>query len=506
MELLANLALGLDVALSPSALLYCFIGVTLGTLVGVLPGIGPMAAISLALPITYHLDPTNALIMLAGIFYGTQYGGSTASILLNLPGSITSAVTCLDGYPMAQSGRAGVALFITAIASFLGSSFAILVVVGFSTTVAEAALGFSSFEYFSIMLLGLIAASTLSQGSALKGLSMVVFGTVLGLIGTDTTTGQFRFTFDSVVLSDGISLVALAMGLFGVAEIVSNILRPASSQGPLKVKLREMLPERDDWRRFWKPATRGSLLGTAIGILPGTGATLASFLSYSLEKKVASDPSRFGNGAVEGITAPEAANNAATQSGFIPTLSLGIPGDAIMALLLGAMMIHGIVPGPTFITEHSGMFWGLIMSFWVGNLLLLVLNIPLIGVWVKLLSIPYHILYPCILVLICIGVYSAQNSTFDVLVALVFGLIGYVMQQYKYPAAPLLLGFVLGPLVEEHLRRAMLLSNGSFAEFFLRPLSAVFLIGTLLLLLLAMRPWLTRVLGRRQVRDASGAA
>lgn len=506
MDLLSNFALGLSTAITPEALLFCFIGVTVGTFVGVLPGIGAMAAISLALPMTFHIDPTYALIMLAGIFYGAQYGGSTASILMNLPGSISSAVTCLDGYPMAQKGKAGVALFVTAIASFIGSSFAIIIVMCFAPVIAEAALGFSSYEYFAVMLMGLIAASTLSTGSPLKGLASVVIGVTLGIVGTDVTTGQYRFTFGLNGLSDGINLVAIAMGLFGISEIVSNILRKGSERPNIgKVTLRSMFPSREEWKLIPKPAARGSIVGSAIGILPGVGPTLSAFMAYLLEKKVSRTPERFGHGAVEGITAPEAANNAAVQAGFIPTLSLGIPGDAIMALMLGAMLIHGIVPGPLFMTEYPEMFWGLVMSFWIGNILLLVLNIPLNGLWVKMLAIPYHILYPAILVFICIGVYSAQNSVFDVYVALFFGLVGLAMNAVRIPTAPLLLGFVLGPLLEEHFRRSMLLSRGAFDVFMQRPVSATFLVITAALLLYAGFGMWRNARRRRQAQAAAAA-
>lgn len=498
MELLSNFGLGLATALTPQALLYCFIGVTVGTLVGVLPGIGAMTAISLALPMTFYIEPTLALIMLAGIFYGAQYGGSTASILLNLPGTVTNAVTCIDGYPLAQQGKAGVALFITAIASFIGSSLAIVLAMGFSTTVAELAVNFSSYEYFSVMLLGLIGASTLSSGSAMKGLASVILGVALGIVGTDVTSGQYRFTFGLQGLSDGVNLVAIAMGLFGISELVANIGRDPSETKPIaKLTLRSMVPNRDEWRQLWAPSTRGSILGAIIGILPGAGPVLSSFMSYAIEKKIARDPSLFGKGAIEGIAAPEAANNAATQAGFIPTLSLGIPGDALMALLLGAMLIHGISPGPTFITDYPEMFWGLIMSFWVGNIMLLVLNIPMNGVWVKMLQIPYHVLYPSVLVLICIGVYSTSNNPFDIYVTLAFGLLGVIMNRLRYPTAPLLLGFVLGPLLEEHFRRAMLMSRGHFAPFVDRPISAVFVVATTLLVAFAIYGAVRRIVARR---------
>lgn len=498
-DFLANIAFGLSVALTPEALLFCFIGVTVGTVVGVLPGIGPLAAISLALPLTYYLDPTPALIMLAGIFYGTQYGGSTASILLNLPGSATAAVTCLDGYPLAQKGRAAVALFVTAINSFIGSTVAILLVMGFAPMIAQFALSFGSAEYFSIMVLGLVAASTLSVGSPAKGLAMVMFGIALGLVGTDVNTGAFRFTFGFLELADGLSLIAVAMGLFGISEIIANIGQAAPARLSAKgITFRAMLPERDEWPSILKPTARGTLVGSFVGALPGTGPGIASFMAYALEKRISRTPERFGEGALEGISAPEAANNASVQAAFIPTLSLGIPGDAVMAVLLGAMMIHGIIPGPGLVSNEPELFWGLIMSFWIGNLLLLVLNIPLIGLWVRLLTIPYHVLYPAILVLIGIGVYSAANSAFDIWVALIFGVVGYAMRLFGYPAAPVLLGFILGPLLEEHFRRALLLGRGDPMVFLDRPISLTFLLLALGFLLLSVLPYLRR--RRRAVR------
>jgi len=495
-ELLSGILLGLNKALSLEPLFFCFVGVTVGTVVGVLPGIGPLAAISLALPLTYYLDPTSALIMLAGIFYGTQYGGSTASILLNLPGTATSAVTCLDGYPLAKQGKAALALFVTALTSFVGSSFAILLVMGFAPLIAEVALEFSAAEYFSVMLLGLIAASTLSSGSPFKGLAMVVFGVALGLFGTDTNTGAFRFTFGILEMADGFGLVAVAMGLFGVAEIIANIGAPRGTViGAKEITFRSMLPTRKEWRQVWMPTARGSVIGSFIGALPGAGPGIASFMAYALEKKVASDPSRFGQGAIEGISSPEAANNAAAQAAFIPTLSLGIPGDAVVAVMLGAMILHGINPGPNLIRNEPELFWGLVMSFWVGNFLLLVLNIPLIGIWVRLLSIPYHLLYPAILVFICIGVYAADNSVFAIYVVLLFGVIGYLMRLFDYPAAPVLLGFILGPLIEENFRRALLLTQGNLSVFLTRPISLAFLILSALFLVAPLLPRL-RGIGR----------
>lgn len=487
MDLVDSLSLGIQTAVSWEALLFCLIGVTLGTLVGVLPGIGALAAISLCLPLTYYLDPTVALIMLAGIFYGAQYGSSTAAILLNVPGTATAAATCLDGYPMAKQGRAGIALFLTTTSSFFGGCFAILLMMFFAPTLARLAVNFTSAEYFAIMVLGLIAASTLSIGSPIKGLAMVGIGLALGVIGMDHHTAIMRYTFGFFELSDGVGIVALAMGLFGIAEIVRNIgSRQELIIDGKSITLRSLIPTRADFMASLAPSARGSVLGSAIGILPGAGPSLAAFLGYAVEKKIAKDPSRFGNGAIEGIAAPESANNASVQAAFIPTLSLGIPGDAVMAVLIGALMIHGITPGPLFITEQPGLFWGLIISFWIGNIMLLILNIPLIGLWVRILTIPYSILFPLVLFFICIGVYSINNNTFFVYIALIFGVIGYLLNAYRFPVAPLLLGFILGPMIEEHLRRTLLISRGDLTFFFSRPVSAAFLTIAIIIILLTL--------------------
>jgi putative tricarboxylic transport membrane protein len=492
----SNLGLGFQTALSWSNLLFCLFGVSLGTFVGVLPGIGALATISMLLPLTFYLDPIAAIIMLAGIFYGAQYGSSTASILLNLPGSAPAAITCLDGYPMAQSGRAGLALFLTTIASFIGGSFSIILMIGFAPVLADIAISFSSAEYFAIMLLALVAASTLSNGSFLKGMTMTAVGIFLGLVGTDISSGAARFTFGNVGLSDGISLVALAMGLFGISEILLNLSRDTYAKVDASaITFRSMVPSRADLRRFWPSAGRGSVIGALVGILPGTGPTIATFMSYAAEKRIAADPSIFGKGAIEGISSPEAANNSSVQAAFIPTLTLGIPGDAIMAVMLGALMIHGITPGPQLITTRPDLFWGVIASFWIGNVFLLILNIPMIGLWVRLLTIPYHLLYPAMLFFICIGVYSVNNSAFDVLIALAFGVIGYLMAQYEFSPAPLLLGFVLGPLLEENFRRALLLSRGDLTVFVTRPVSLLFLVLTLLILAFSIG-WVRRAPGR----------
>lgn len=502
MDLIAGLTLGVETAVTPEALMFCFFGVTIGMFIGVLPGIGPMAAVAMLLPVTYHLEPTVALIMLAGIFYGAQYGGSTASILLNLPGTSTTAVTAIDGYPMAQQGRAGVALFITTITSFFGGCFAIVLLMSFAPILGAMALKFSSAEYFSIMLLGLIAAATMSLGAPIKGVASVVAGLMLAMVGMDTTSGELRYTFGVLELQDGLNLVAMAMGLFGVAEILKNAGEPERDASKLeKVRLRDLMPTREDLRQCWKPALRGASIGSFIGVLPGAGPTLAAFLSYAMEKRVARDPSRFGRGAIEGISAPEAANNASTQAAFIPTLALGIPGDAAMAVLLGAMMIHGIQPRPEFFTMHADLFWGLVVSFWIGNVMLLFLNIPLIGVWVRILTIPKRILFPSVIFFICVGVYSVNNNPFDVLMVIVFGLVGYVMNAFQYPTAPLLMGFILGPLIEQHFRRALLFSRGDYLTFFERPISAAFLAVTMLMLAFmaapAIRKWSARSRARR---------
>ncbi|MEJ8572022.1 tripartite tricarboxylate transporter permease [Microbaculum marinum] len=501
MEILSNLALGAETAFQFDAILFCFVGVFVGTFVGALPGIGPLAAISVALPLTFGLQPTVALIMLAGIFYGAQYGGSVTSILLNLPGTASTAVTALDGYPMTKRGRAGLALFINAFASFCGSSFAIVLVIGFAPLIASVALTFNSTEYFSVMVLGLVAASTLSNGSTAKALVMTSLGLLLGLVGMDLNSGTMRFTFGVLELSDGVSLVAVAMGLFGVAEIVSKMTSSGSHAARPRISgisMRAMLPSREEFGRLWAPILRGSVLGSAIGALPGAGPTIASFMAYAAEKKWARDPGKFGQGAVEGVAAPEAANNASVQSAFIPTLSLGIPGDVVMAILLGAMMMHGVVPGPQFISSEPAMFWGLIVSFWIGNVMLLVLNLPLIGIYVKILSVPGRILYPAVIFFICLGSYSVANNVFDIFVTLLFGVLGYVLIWFEYSPAPVLLGFILGPLMEENLRRSLVIAHGDPTVFLERPVSMALLsISLLLIVVPAVRYAIRRSGGSR---------
>jgi TctA family transporter len=479
--LFANLELGLAAALSVSNVWYCFLGVFIGMLVGVLPGIGAVAAISMLFPFTFGLPPTSALIMVAGIYYGTAYGGSITAILLNVPGQTSSAVACLDGYPMARQGRGGIALFLTTAASFVAGSIGILIMMFLSPLMVKIGLMFGAPEYFALMLLGLVTASAVTDGSAIKAIAMVVFGVLLGAVGPDFSSGLPRFTFGFVELLEGISLVAISMGLFGIAEVIIST-REVKAGTVQKVTFRSMIPTRDDVRRFWAPTLHGTSIGSIFGTLPGTGSTVASFVSYAVEKRVAKDPSRLGKGAVEGVCAPEAANNAADQTAFIPTLTLGIPGSATMALILGVLIIHGVQPGPRLMIDHPEMFWGLVMSFWVGNLMLVLLNIPLIGLWVRMLQIPYRYLYPAIILFVCIGTYSVGRSVFDVFMVVVFGALGYLLRMLRFPIAPVLLGFVLGPMLEDHFRRTMLIGRGNIMYFFERPISATMMVLTILVL------------------------
>lgn len=485
MEILQNLQFGLMTAMSWENLLYCLAGVTVGMVVGVLPGIGHLAAISLLMPLTFHVPATASLIMLAGIYYGAQYGGSIASILLNVPGTASSAVVCLDGYPLAQRGRAGAALMITTAASFVGSCLSIAVLVFLAPPLAQMALSFHSADYFSMMVLGLVAAGSISQGKPLLGLASVLLGLIMGLVGIDLNTGILRLTFGIPELFDGISIVIVAMALFGVVEVISSVGRiPGSASRKSRITWRSLLPTRAEWRDSVMPMLRGSLVGLGIGVLPGTGGgSMSSFMAYAVEKRVSSKPETFGQGNIAGISAPEAANNAAAQSAFIPTLTLGIPGDAIMALMLGALLIHGIAPGPRVVTENPELFWGLVMSFVLGNFLLLILNVPLIQVWVRILEIPYRILFPSIILLICTGVYSLNRSTVDVILVAGLSVTGILLIRLGFEAAPLLLGFILGPMLEENLRRSLMLSRGSFMIFLERPVSAIFLGLSALLLI-----------------------
>jgi len=491
MELLSHLALGFETALSLHNLLYAFVGCLLGTLIGVLPGLGPSTTIAMLLPITYALPPVSALIMLAGIYYGAQYGGSTTAILVNLPGEASSVVTAIDGYQMARKGRAGAALATAGISSFIAGCVATLVLAAFATPMSEIAFKFGPAEYFSLMVLGLVGAVVLASGSLIKAIGMILLGLALGLVGTDVNSGVARFSFDIPELTDSISFIAVAMGLFGFAEIVTNV-EQGEHRETFTTKVTNLFPTMEDFRRMLPAACRGTVLGTFLGMLPGGGATLSSFASYTLEKKLSKRGDEFGQGAIEGVAGPEAANNAGAQTSFVPLLTLGIPSNVVMALMVGAMTIHNIQPGPQVMTSNPELFWGLIASMWIGNAMLIVLNLPLIGLWVKLLKVPYRYLYPAILVFCCIGVYSVNNNTFDVFVTAAFGILGYAFQRCNMEPAPLLLGFVLGPMMEENLRRALLLSRGDFSTLFTRPLSLSLLIATLVLLLIVALPAIKR--------------
>ncbi len=472
---LIDLWYGFGVALQPHNLMWSFFGVLVGNLIGVLPGMGALSAISMLLPLTYTMHPVPAILMLAGIFYGSQYGGAIGAILLNMPSHPPHAVTCLDGYPMTRKGKGGTALGITMIASFFAASFGITVMVFASPLLVAIAFKFGPTEIFSIMLLGLLAGSTMSRGSPLKGVAMTVFGLVVGIVGTDVNSGAMRFTFGFAELSDRVELVALALGLFGVADFLRSVNRMHTVGTPGKVRLRDMRPTMAELKQSFFPMLRGTLIGTLFGAMPGTGPTITTFIAYAVERKVSKTPELFGTGMLAGVASPEAASHSKTQVDFIPTMSLGIPGDAVMALILGALLIQGIQPGPQLITEHADLFWGLIASFWVGNVLLVILNVPMIGVWVKVLQVPYRWMFPCALFFIAIGVYSTNNSLFEINEVLVFGVIGAIFMALDFPVAPILLGYVLGPLVEENFRRALLLSRGDMLVFFERPISAAFM-------------------------------
>jgi len=487
MDLIHNLGIGFDVAFTFSNLLYCLIGVLLGTLIGVLPGIGPVATIAMLLPATFTLPPVSALIMLAGIYYGAQYGGSTTAILVNIPGESSSVVTALDGYQMARQGKAGTALAIAALGSFFAGCVATFLLAAAAPPLAQLAFKFGPAEYFSLMVLGLIAAVVLAHGSVLKAVAMIVLGLVLGLVGTDVNSGMARYSFNVPELIDGLNFVCVAMGMFGFAEVIKNLEDTGERQVFTK-EVHNLMPSAAELKQATPAILRGTALGSLLGILPGGGAVLASFSAYTLEKKIAKDPSRFGKGAIEGVAAPEAANNAAAQTSFIPLLTLGIPPNPVMAMMVGAMIIQGIQPGPQVMSERPELFWGMIVSMWIGNLMLVILNLPLIGMWVKLLRVPYRLLYPAILVFCCIGVYSLSNNPVDVYLTAFFGLLGYVLVKLDCEPAPLLLGFILGPMMEENLRRAMLLSRGDPMTFLNRPLSATLLGISLLLLLLILAP------------------
>jgi TctA family transporter len=487
MDLLSNLSLGFATAFTLQNLAYCFIGCVLGTLIGVLPGLGPIATIAMLLPATYALPPIAALIMLAGIYYGAQYGGSTTAILINIPGESSSVVTAIDGYKMARNGRAGVALFTAGMGSFFAGCVATLVLAAFAAPLSELAFKFGPAEYFSLMVLGLIGAVVLASGSLIKAIAMIVLGLLLGLVGTDVNSGTARYSFDVPQLTDGLGFVAVAMGVFGFAEIMANLEQKENRETFLD-KVTNLWPTKADFKRMIMPILRGTTLGSILGILPGGGAALAAFGAYSLEKKVSKYGHEFGKGAIEGVAAPESANNAAAQTSFIPLLTLGIPPNAVMALMVGAMTIHNIQPGPQVMTSNPALFWGLIASMWIGNFMLIILNLPMIGVWVKLLTIPYRHLYPAILVFCCIGVYSVNNTVFDIYLTAGFGILGYLFMKFKCEAPPLLLGFVLGPMMEENFRRALLLSRGDYTVFLTRPLSASLLAAAAFLVVIVMLP------------------
>jgi len=487
MEIFANLLIGLQTAGSLTNLLYCFVGVFLGTAIGVLPGLGPTATIAILLPITFTMGPENALIMLAGIYYGAQYGGSTTAILVNLPGEPSSVVTAIDGYQMARKGRAGVALSTAAIASFIAGTIATLLIAFFAPILGEVALKFGPAEYFSLLSLGLIAALVLAHGSMLQAFGTVIVGLLLGLIGPDVNSGVQRFTFGITGMQDGISFVIVAMGVFGLGEIVAN-LGDESGRSISNDGISKMLPGRDDIKRMAAPILRGTALGSLLGILPGGGAMLASFASYTVEKKLTRTPEEFGKGAIEGVAGPEAANNAGAQTAFIPMLTLGVPSNSIMALIIGAMIIQGIQPGPSVMIEQPALFWGVIVSMWIGNLMLLVLNLPLIGLWVRMIGIPYHFLFPAILVFCAIGAFSLSNSAFDVFLLAAFGVVGYVLRKLDCEPAPLLLGFILGPMLEENLRRALMINRGDASVLFTRPISCALLIAAVALLVMVLLP------------------
>jgi putative tricarboxylic transport membrane protein len=487
LELLNYLHTGFSVALQPINLFYCFVGVFIGTLVGVLPGIGPVGAMSLLLPITFKSTPESAIIMLAGIYYGTMYGGSTTSILVNIPGEAASVVTCLDGYQMAQQGRAGPALGIAAFGSFIAGTFAIVGLMLMAPPLSKFALRFGPPEYFSLMFLGMTILIYLAHGSMLKALLMATLGIVLGLVGLDSINARPRLTFSRMELMDGIGLVSIVMGLFGVSEVFLNIEREIQRK-TFETKIKGLLPTVKDWVESKWALVRGSLIGFFLGILPGGGGVIASFITYAVEKKVSKYPERFGKGAIEGVAAPEAANNAAAGGAFIPLMTLGIPTNAVIALLLGAFMIHGVQPGPLMMKQNPGLFWGVVTSMYIGNIMLLVLNLPLIGIWVLVLKVPYKILFPLILLLCLIGVYSISNAVFDIYIMIIFGVVGYLMKKFEYEGAPLVLAFILGPLFENNLRKSLIMSQGSSSIFFISPISAIFLILALIILISPLIP------------------
>jgi len=488
MDLIHNLGIGFATAFTVTNLLYAFGGAVLGTLIGVLPGLGPVATIAMLLPSIYALDATPALIMLAGIYYGAQYGGSTTAILINVPGESSSVVTAIDGYQMARQGRAGAALAAAGLGSFFAGCVGTLVIAAFAPPLTELAFKFGPAEYFSLMVLGLIGAVVLASGSLIKAISMILLGLLLGQINTDVISGVPRYSFDIPELTDGIGFVTIAMGVFGFGEIMANLGRPAEHREVFTKDVKGLWPTKEDFKQAWPSVLRGTALGSILGVLPGGGALLSSFATYTMEKKLAGPTSRFGKGDIRGVAGPESANNAGAQTSFIPMLTLGIPPNPVMALMVGAMTIKGIQPGPQVMTSNPELFWGLIASMWIGNLMLVILNLPLIGIWIKLLTVPYRVLYPAILSFCCIGLYTLNNNNFDVYMATLFGIIGYVFYKLHCEPAPLLLGFILGPMMEENLRRALLLSRGDWTTFATRPLSAGLLLASLAMIVVVTLP------------------
>ncbi len=491
MDFFHSMLMGFQVALQPGNLLFCFVGVLIGTLVGVLPGLGPVATISLLLPVTFHLTPVSAIIMLAGIYYGAMYGGSTTSILVNIPGEAASVVTCLDGYQMARHGRAGAALGIAAFGSFIAGTIGVIGLMLIAPPLAKMALKFGPPEYFSLMILGLTTLTFLASGPMWKALLIAAFGVFLGCIGMDTIVGELRFTFGILELNDGVGLVPVAMGLFGISEVLLNV-EQSMEQSIFETKIKSLLPTLKDWADSIWAILRGTVIGFFLGILPGGGAVISSFVSYAVEKRVSKHPEKFGTGVIQGVAGPESANNAATGGAFIPLFTLAIPANAVMAILLGAMIIHGMQPGPMLVKEQPGLFWGAVTSMYIGNAMLLVLNLPLIGLWVKILKIPYPILFPLILLFCVIGAYSLNNSVIEVLIMIVFGFLGYLFKKFEYEAAPLVLALVLGPMLETALRRSLLLSFGDPTIFITRPISAVLLLISFFLLAYPLVPWLRK--------------
>jgi len=488
MEILEHLATGFAAAGTLQNLMFCLIGVVLGTLIGVLPGIGPIPTLAILLPITFGLDPLSSLIMLAGIYYGAQYGGSTTSILVNMPGEASSVVTCIEGHQMAKRGRAGSALAVAALGSFFAGCVGTVFIAAFGPPLSALAQKFNSPDYFALMLLGLVMAVVLAHGSVLKATTMVLIGLLLGLVGTDTNTGLTRYTFGIGGLWEGIDFLPLVLGLFGIVEIIRNLENPPGERTAISTRLRDLWPTKQEFREAWPAALRGTGLGSILGILPGGGAVLASFASYTLEKKITRQPQRFGHGAIEGVAGPEAANNAAAQTSFIPLLTLGIPSNPIMAIMMGAMIIQGIQPGAAVMTARPDLFWGMVASMWIGNLMLVIINLPMLGIWVKLLSVPYRFLYPAILLFCAIGVYSTSTEPFMMVLMIIFSIFGYILLKFGCEPAPLVLGFILGPLMEENLRRSLVLSRGDPMIFLERPISAALLVATVLMIALIILP------------------